>query len=54
MLYLLGEKVCICGVAQVLSLQKSLDPQIANPQITNLQITTKIGFENHKFANCHV
>jgi hypothetical protein len=45
MLYLLGEKVCICGVAEVLSLQKSLDPQIVNPQITNPQITTKIGFQ---------
>ncbi len=46
--------VCICGVAEVLSLERSLDQQTANPQITNLQITTKIGFENHKFAKCHI
>jgi hypothetical protein len=33
MLYLQGEKVCICGLAEVLSKsQTRLGPQIANPQ----------------------
>jgi hypothetical protein len=54
MLYLYGEKVCICGVAEVFSLQKSLDPQIANLHITNPQITTMIGLKNRKFAKCHI
>ncbi len=42
------------GCRSFLSLQKSLDPQIASPQITNPQIKTKIGFENRKFAKCHI
>jgi hypothetical protein len=41
MLYLKGEKVCICGLAEVLSPQKSLGPQISILQITDLQITIK-------------
>jgi hypothetical protein len=32
MLYLWGEKVCICGHAEGLSPEKRLGPQIANPQ----------------------
>jgi hypothetical protein len=41
-----------------LSPQKSLAPQIANPQITNTQITIpklkKIRPENRKSASCHI
>jgi hypothetical protein len=37
----IGEKALICGLAEVLSPQKSLGPQIANPQITKSKITKK-------------
>jgi hypothetical protein len=36
-LYLQGEKVCVCGLAEVLCPIKSLDLQVSNPPITNPQ-----------------
>ncbi len=48
MLYFNGEKVFIFKSA------KCLGTQIANLQITNLQITRKIGSVNRKSAKCHI
>ncbi len=42
--------VCICGLAEVLSPQKSLGPQIAIQQVINPQITKKNGSKSGK---CH-
>jgi hypothetical protein len=39
---------------RTLSPQKSLGPQIANPQITNLQITKKIESANRKPSKGHI
>jgi hypothetical protein len=33
---------------------KSMGPQIANPEITNLQITKNIGSAHRKSAQCHI
>jgi hypothetical protein len=55
MLYLHGEKVCICGFAKVLSPQTSLCLQTASLQITNPQsVTLTINNKCNKFADLPV
>jgi hypothetical protein len=56
MLYLLGEKVCICGLAEVFSPQitKKLCPPIAYPQVSHLRKVCKCNklLRSENLRNC--